>query len=156
MISRRIMRAAILVLSVTVLMPMMRPADARSPDPAKIDQLLLRAQHLADTVEIKRLQCEYGYYLDRSDWDAVLDLFTDDIVAEYGNSGVFRGKEHVRALLYAIGYGKSGLRVGQLRDHIQLEPVVDVAPDGQSARGRWKALVLLGQYGEYARWQTGP
>src|SRR6185312_13473595 len=121
-----------------------------------VDQLLLRAQRLADTVEIKRLQSEYGYYLDRSDWDAVLGLFTDDVVAEYGNSGVYRGKDHVRGLLYAIGYGKSGVRVGQLRDHIQLQPVIDLAPDGQSARGRWKALVLLGQYGEYARWQTGP
>src|SRR5581483_1012743 len=157
MISRRRIRAAIVILSIPCCLPMLLPlANARAADSAKIDQLLLRAQHLADTDEIKRIQCEYGYYLDRSDWDAVLDLFTDDIVAEYGNSGVFRGKEHVRALLYAIGYGKSGLRVGQLRDHIQLEPVIDVAPDGQSARGRWKALVLLGQYGEYARWQTGP
>lgn len=156
MISRRVMRVAIVVLSITFLVPTLRPAYARAADSAKIDQLLARAQHLADTVEIKRVQSEYGYYLDRSDWDAVLDLFTDDVVAEYGNSGVFRGKEHVRALLYAIGYGKSGLRVGQLRDHIQLQPVIDVAPDGQSARGRWKALVLLGQYGEYARWQTGP
>ena len=118
--------------------------------------LLARAQQLQDTVEIKRLQSMYGYYLDQSNWDGVLDLFTDDVVAEYGNSGVFSGKPQVRALLYAIGYGKSGLRVGQLRDHIQLQPVIDVAPDGATARGRWSALVLLGQYGEYARWQTGP
>ena len=129
------------------------PAVAASPSAGG---LLERAQRLADTAEIKRLQCIYGYYLDRSDWDAVLDLFTDDIVAEYGNSGVYRGKAHVRAMLYAIGYGKSGLRVGQLRDHIQLQPVVDVASDGATAKGRWKALVLLGQYGDYARWQTGP
>jgi ketosteroid isomerase-like protein len=149
------MRRVIVVLSICLLVPLSE-AGARTADVAGIDQLLLRAQRLADTVEIKRVQCEYGYYLDRSDWDAVLDLFSDDVTAEYGNSGVFRGKEHVRALLYAIGYGKSGLRVGQLRDHIQLQPVIDVARDGQSALGRWKALVLLGQYGEYARWQTGP
>jgi ketosteroid isomerase-like protein len=156
MLSSRAMRTVIAVLS-TCLLPLLPPAaSARSVTTASADQLLLRAQRLADTVEIKRVQAEYGYYLDRSDWDAVLDLFTDDVVAEYGSSGVFRGKGHVRALLYAIGYGKSGLRVGQLRDHIQLQPVIDVAPDGQSARGRWKALVLLGQYGEYARWQTGP
>ena len=137
-----------------VLLPCLAPvASAAAPS---VDVLLGRAQRLADTAEIKRLQCIYGYYLDRSDWDAVVDLLTDDAVAEYGNSGVYRGKAHVRDLLYAIGYGKSGLRVGQLRDHIQLQPVVDVAPDGQTALGRWKALVLLGQYGDYARWQTGP
>lgn len=156
MVSSRTLRTALSVLSKCLVALLLPAAGARTADAANVDQLLLRAQRLADTVEIKRLQCEYGYYLDRSDWDAVLDLFTDDVVAEYGNSGVYRGKEHVRGLLYAIGYGKSGLRVGQLRDHIQLQPVVDLAPDGQSARGRWKALVLLGQYGEYARWQTGP
>ena len=128
---------------------------ARAADPAA-QALLERAQRLHDTVEIKRLQSMYGYYLDRSDWDAVLDLFTDDVTAEYGNSGVYIGKAHVKAMLYGIGYGKSGLRVGQLRDHIQLQPVIDIAPDGLAARGRWHALVLLGQYGEYARWQTGP
>ena len=153
--SRRASRAIIGVLSVFFL-ALLAAAGTRAAEAASIDELLARAQRLADSVEIKRLQCEYGYYLDQSDWDAVLELFTDDIVAEYANSGVFRGKDHVRALLYAIGYGKSGLRVGQLRDHIQLQPVIDIAPDGQSARGRWKALVLLGQYGEYARWQTGP
>ena len=120
------------------------------------DMLLARAEHVQDVAEIKRLQSIYGYYLDRSDWDAVVDLLTDDVTAEYGSSGVYIGKAHVKALLYGIGYGKSGLRVGQLRDHIQLQPVIDVAPDGQTARGRWKALVLLGQYGDYARWQTGP
>ncbi len=134
------------------------PCFAQSANNASpsVDALLNRAHRLTDTADIKRLQSIYGYYLDRSDWDAVLDLFTDDIVAEYGNSGVYRGKAHVRAMLYAIGYGKSGLRVGQLRDHIQLQPVVDLASDGETARGRWKALVLLGQYGDYARWQTGP
>ncbi|HWW81891.1 MAG TPA: nuclear transport factor 2 family protein [Steroidobacteraceae bacterium] len=156
MVSSRALRAAIVVLSTCLFSLLLSAATARTAGAASVDQLLLRAQRVADTVEIKRVQCEYGYYLDRSDWDAVLELFTDDVVAEYGNSGLFRGKEHVRGLLYAIGYGKSGLRVGQLRDHIQLQPVIDVAPDGQSARGRWKALVLLGQYGEYARWQTGP
>jgi ketosteroid isomerase-like protein len=156
MFSSRATRFGAVLLSTCLLALSIALTGARPANAATADQLLTRAQRLADTVEIKRLQSEYGYYLDRSDWDAVLDLFTDDVVAEYGNSGVYRGKDHVRGLLYAIGYGKSGLRVGQLRDHIQLQPVIDLAPDGQSARGRWKALVLLGQYGEYARWQTGP
>ena len=156
MFSSRATRFGAVLLSTCLLALPIAFIGAPTANAATADQLLTRAQRLADTVEIKRLQSEYGYYLDRSDWDAVLDLFTDDVVAEYGNSGVYRGKDHVRGLLYAIGYGKSGLRVGQLRDHIQLQPVIDLAADGQSARGRWKALVLLGQYGEYARWQTGP
>ncbi|MEY4761906.1 MAG: hypothetical protein RLZZ200_1762 [Pseudomonadota bacterium] len=129
--------------------------EARAAAPAA-DVLLERAQRLADTAEIKRLQAIYGYYLDRSDWDAVLDIFTEDVQAEYGASGVYRGKAQVKALLYGIGYGKSGLRPGQLRDHVQLQPVINLSADGQSAKGRWKALVFLGQFGDYARWQTGP
>ncbi|HEX3836521.1 MAG TPA: nuclear transport factor 2 family protein [Steroidobacteraceae bacterium] len=121
-----------------------------------IAQLEQQATQLADLEAIKRLQRAYGYYLDRSDWDDIVDLLTDDATLEYGPAGVFVGKAHARALLYAIGYGKSGLRPQQLREHVQLQPVISLAPDGQSAKGRWRAIVLLGQFHEYARWQTGP
>lgn len=144
-------RLAVALLS--VLLPLAAPATAAQPSAA---ELLVRAQRLADTAEIKRLQAVYGYYLDRNDFEGVLDLFTEDVVAEYGAGGVYRGKPKVRELLMAIGYGKATLRPGQLRDHIQLQPVITLSADGQTAQGRWKALVLLGQYGDYARWQTGP
>lgn len=121
-----------------------------------IAQLEQQATQLADLEAIKRLQRAYGYYLDRSDWDNIVDLLTDDATLEYGAAGVFVGKAHARALLYAIGYGKAGLRPQQLREHVQMQPVITLAPDGQSAQGRWRAIVLLGQFHEYARWQTGP
>ena len=146
----RIIACALCLLSLLGLAPV---AKAAAP---QAEVLLQRAQRLADVAEIKRLQAIYGYYLDRSDWDNVVDICTDDIVAEYGSSGVYRGKAQYRAMLYAIGYGKAGLRVGQLRDHIPLQPVIHIDADGRTAHGRWMALVLLGQYGEYARWQTGP
>jgi hypothetical protein len=134
-------------------------AGAQTPhtqDAPNIAQLEQQATQLADIQAVKRLQRAYGYYLDRSDWDNIVDLLTDDATLEYGPAGVFVGKEHARALLYAIGYGKAGLRPQQLREHVQLQPVITIAPDGQSAKGRWRAIVLLGQFHEYARWQTGP
>jgi ketosteroid isomerase-like protein len=146
----RLIACALCLLSLLGLAPV---ATAAAP---QAEVLLQRAQRLADVAEIKRLQAVYGYYLDRSDWDNVVDICTDDIVAEYASSGVYRGKAQYRAMLYAIGYGKAGLRVGQLRDHIPLQPVIHIDADGRTAHGRWMALVLLGQYGEYARWQTGP
>jgi len=136
-----------------------RPAHTQSvPASAALNiaQLEQQATQLADLNAIKRLQRAYGYYLDRSDWDNIVDLLTDDATLEYGPAGVFVGKAHARALLYAIGYGKRGLRPQQLREHVQLQPVISLAGDGQSAKGRWRALVLLGQFHEYARWQTGP
>ena len=115
-----------------------------------------QATQLADIEAVKRLQRAYGYYLDRSDWDNIVDLLTDDATLEYGPAGVFVGKAHARALLYSIGYGKSGLQPQQIREHVQMQPVITIAPDGQTAKGRWRAIVLLGQFHQYARWQTGP
>ena len=130
-----------------------RAAPPPAPDIVSLEQ---RATQLQDIADIERLQRAYGYYLDRSDWDNVVDLLTDDATLEYGNAGVYVGKAHARALLYAIGYGKAGLLPQQLREHTQLQPVITLGLDGRTAKGRWNALVLLGQYQQYARWQTGP
>lgn len=118
--------------------------------------LLQRAERALDLKEIERLQRAYGYYIDGSDWDNVVDLLTDDATAEYALAGVYVGKASIKALLYGIGYGQRGLRPQQLREHTQLQPVITLSPDGRTARGRWRAVVLLGQYQEYARWQIGP
>src|SRR5690348_12338146 len=85
----------------------LRDAHAASP-PTDIASLQQRATLLQDVNDIKRLQRIYGYYLDRSDWDDVVDLLTDDATAEYGGSGVYVGKTSVRKLLYAIGYDRAG------------------------------------------------
>ncbi|HLB97322.1 MAG TPA: nuclear transport factor 2 family protein, partial [Acetobacteraceae bacterium] len=79
-------------------------AGAQTPhtqDAPNIAQLEQQATQLADIQAVKRLQRAYGYYLDRSDWDNIVDLLTDDATLEYGPAGVFVGKEHARALLYA-------------------------------------------------------
>src|SRR3954469_17306059 len=78
-------------------------AGAAIPDAASV---LQRAERALDLKEIERLQRSYGYYIDRSDWDNVVNLLTDDATAEYGQSGVYVGKASIRALLYGIGYGQ--------------------------------------------------
>jgi hypothetical protein len=131
-------------------------AQARAADTADVSQLLQRAERAIDIKEIERLQRSYGYYIDSSDWDNVVDLLTEDATAEYALAGVYVGKKSIKALLYGVGYGQRGLRPKQLREHTQLQPVITLAADGKSARGRWRAVVLLGQFEEYARWQIGP
>jgi hypothetical protein len=129
--------------------------SATAADAADVS-LLQRAERALDLKEIERLQRSYGYYIDASDWDNVVDLLTDDATAEYALAGVYVGKPSIKALLYGIGYGKRGLMPRQLREHTQLQPVVTLSPDGRTAKGRWRAIVLLGQFEEYARWQVGP
>ena len=111
------------------------PAQPR--DDAQI--LTERAERALDLKEIERLQRSYGYYIDHSDWDNVVDLLTEDATAEYGQSGIYVGKASIRGLLYGIGYGQQGLLPQQLREHTQLQPVVTLVarwPHGQGALAR--------------------
>src|SRR5688572_29610724 len=84
---------------------------------SEVATLQRRATMLDDLSDIKRLQRIYGYYLDRSDWDNVVDLLTDDATAEYASSGVYVGKASIKELLHAIGYDWAGLPKGLLREH---------------------------------------
>lgn len=120
------------------------------------ERLLVRAERALDLKDIERLQRAYGYYIDHSDWDNVVDLLTEDATVEYGQSGIYVGKASIRALLYGIGYGQRGRSPAVLRQHTQLQPVVTLSPDGRTAKARWRAIVLLGQYNQYGRWQIGP
>src|SRR5262245_45438862 len=110
----RLLRSLVWVFALNV--PCMAQAEGPATD---VGALLQRAEHAFDLKEIERLQRSYGYYIDHSDWDNVIDLLTDDATAEYGQSGVYVGKKSVRGLLYAIGYGQRGLQPQQLREHTQ-------------------------------------
>jgi len=121
----------------------------------KIAVLEHKAGLLQDAKAIKRLQRAYGYYLDQGAVDQVVDLFTGDATAEYGHFGVYAGKDHVKALLYAINGGAPGIKEGVLHEMLQVQPVVDVAPDGMTAKARWREIGMLGQYGKSAEWEGG-
>ncbi len=67
--------------------------------------------------------------------------------------GVYVGKRRVRAFLDLLGH--DGLTEGWLNDHLQLQVIVDVAPDGKTARSRSRELAMTGQYGGPAAWSAG-
>ena len=54
-----------------------------------------------------------------------------------------------------MGGGHIGLAEGALFNHMILQGVVDVAPDGRTAMGRWRAFVQIGQYQKFAIWSEG-
>jgi hypothetical protein len=122
----------------------------------KIALLEQRKTALQDINDIKRLQRAYGYYLDAAMWDQVTDLFAENGTVEFGLDGVYRGKERVRQYFYALGGGKTGLSPGQVSESFQLMPVIDLAPDGRTAKGTWRAVILTGQLGTNAFWGEGP
>ncbi len=112
-----------------------------------------RAMLLRDAQEVENLQRIYGFYLDRAMWDQVADLFADDGTIEMGQRGVYVGKRRIRQFLNLLGH--DGLTYGWLNDHIQLQPIVDVAPDGKSARLRSRELDMMGVFGKSGTWSEG-
>ena len=122
----------------------------------QVRQLETRRERIEDRNDIERLQRAYGYYVDEGLWDEVADLFAEDGSVEYGLDGVYVGRDRIREYLYALGDGQNGLPEGRLNEHLQLMPVVTVAADGMSARGRWRGLILEGELGRSAMWGEGP
>jgi hypothetical protein len=123
---------------------------------AQIDSLEQRKARIEDVNAIERLQHAYGYYVDRALWDEVADLFADDGTIEIGLDGVYAGKARVREYLYALGGGRRGLADGELNEHLQVMPVITLAPDGETAKARWRAIALTGELGGAALWSEGP
>lgn len=122
----------------------------------RVAQLEQRKSLVEDANAIERLQHAYGYYVDRGLWDEVANLFADDGTIEIALDGVYVGKQRVREYLYALGRGRQGLQPGELNEHLQVMPVITVAPDGLTAKARWRAITLTGQHGGDAFWGEGP
>lgn len=116
---------------------------------AQLQQLRHEADLVADASAIKRLQRAYGYYHDQKMWDAMADLFAEDGTIEMSQDGVYVGQKRVRQYLNALG-GGAGLKEGQLNDHLNLQPVINVADDGKTAKGRWRAVLMTGELGKRA------
>jgi hypothetical protein len=108
---------------------------------------------LEDENAVEQLQRIYGFYIDKGFWSQAADLFADDATIEVAGSGVFAGK--ARVLEFLRSRGPEFPRDGRLYDRMQLQPIVHVAPDGRSARGRWRLFAQEAQYGEFARWGAG-
>lgn len=109
----------------------------------RADKLEQRIQRIEDINTIEDLQRTYGFLVDKALWKDVADLFSEDGTLEIGGRGVFVGK--ARIYQYLLFLGKEGPQYGRLLDHMQLQPVIHVAPDGITAQGRWRFLARGGE-----------
>ena len=112
--------------------------------------LAARAQHLSDEIEVTNLQHQYGYFLDRRMWDDVAKLFAADGTMEIGLQGVYVGTKSIRRGLNSLG--PPGLSPGEVNDHIHLQTIVTVLPDGRTARARGTELGMTVSPGGKALW----
>ena len=129
---------------------------------AKLAALEHKVTLLDDWQAIRRLHFLYGYFIDKCLYQEVVDLFADDGEVWFFG-GKFKGKAGV-ARLYIGRFRKvftgdlNGPVDGFLLDHPQMQDVIDVAPDGKSAKARIRALMQAGRhvdYGEKRQWWEG-
>jgi len=114
---------------------------------AKIAETRLKIERSQDYDEIENLENAYGYYVDKNLWDNVADLFVKDgSHMELAQRGYYRGQDRIRAFLHDFG-GREGPSVNRLGVHAQFQPVIHVAPDGQTANVRIRLLQMMGQAG---------
>jgi hypothetical protein len=130
-------------------------AEALAPDtlarPKRVDRVdtaLADAERaigrVKDYHEIENLQSAYGYYLDKNLWNDLADLFAKDGSMELAQRGVYTGRERVRSFLTNVFGPTEGPVEGRLGNHLQLQPVIHVAADGQTAHIRARLWQQLG------------
>jgi hypothetical protein len=93
-----------------------------------------------DIEDIKRLQRAYGFYLENWMAQEVIDCFADgpDVSLEIA-LGNFVGKEGVKRFFNTYLDQREHPSPEFLHMVMQLSGIVDVAPDGNTAKGRWYA-----------------
>ncbi|HWW65213.1 MAG TPA: nuclear transport factor 2 family protein [Sphingomonadaceae bacterium] len=114
----------------------------------EVAELRGQAQAASDYIAISNLQRSYGYYVDKGLWNEAADLFAEDGTLEIAGRGVYQGRERVRAYLHKL----PPFQRGQLFNHMQLQPVIHIDPDGLSAKARWRTFIQLATLDVEARW----
>lgn len=137
------------------LLPIFAPPPVRAADTleARAAAYRERVARLEDQDAVENLQALYGYYFDKGLWDQVADLFSRNGSFEYGQRGVYIGQDRIRRAL--LLFGPQGLAPGYLNNHMQLQAVIIVAPDGRTATARWQGMVQLAKPGANGIWGVG-
>lgn len=110
-----------------------------------------RVGELEDVNAIRRLHWAYGYYIDFNRAKDVSELFAEDGEVIF-LSGIYRGRDSVFRL-YGTWFqnlflenGGEGPVDGFLLDHFQMQDIITVAPDRQTAKGRFRGMLFGGSH----------
>lgn len=134
-----------------------RKSQATTPDNDELAALKKRLQHLEDIDAIKKLQAKYVHYLFTQHYDRIFpECFAqkrDDVSAEFSDSGVYKGPEHVKALYAAFDATKH--IPGFFIMHMMVNPYIEIAEDGMSAKSHWLSPGITNNR-EKSGWVFGP
>jgi hypothetical protein len=111
---------------------------------ARISQLEDQVRVLQDIEAIKKLQRAYGYYLEHWMYQEVVDCFSDspDAMLDIW-VGKFVGKKGIKRFFETIISEEELTSPELLHQVMQIAGIVDIEPDGQTARGRWQGWGVI-------------
>jgi SnoaL-like domain len=130
---------------------------------ARVEKLENELGIQQDIHQIRRIQYSYGYFIDKSQYNEVADLFSDNGEVWF-LGGIYKGKAGVRRLYIErfqthFTQGHNGPRYGWLLDHPQMQMVIDVASDRSTATVRGRSMMQAGLHetaaGDQRAWWEG-
>ncbi len=134
------------------------PGSLSDREMEKLQDRVARLETIAGRAEavraVKRLQRAYGHYAEFGLWEDLAGLFAERGVATFP-PGTLGKDEILEYFRENPGGGKMGLPDGVLHSLMMIQPVVTLAPDGRTARGRWRLYSMLGVHGKSAEWKGG-
>jgi SnoaL-like domain len=127
------------------------PARTVTDLEAQVRALELKLERLRAVEDVENLESTYGYYADKSMQDPISALFAEHSTLEILGRGVFVGSGRVYEYMRRLG----APTYGTLFNHMQLQPVVHVSADGNTAQIRARLVVMFGQLNNSAQWAEG-
>ena len=104
---------------------------------AKIKALESEVATFKDIEAIRRLQKSYGYYVEHLMVDELTELWADDGELQWVGWGSFKGKEKIKTVWAKMRKDNPAPYINLA---MQLSDIIDIAPDGNTAKGRWYSL----------------
>ena len=153
------MRTASIAIAAVMLTGAAVPAAAQSAA-ERLDALDDRITRLEDMNEIERVQRAYGYFVDKSQWTPLSELFTEDATLEIGGKGIFIGRDRVLEYMQTA-FAPDGAKEGLLANHMQFQAIPDISEDGATGWARARAYVMSVGWGlplyenEYEKGEDG-
>ena len=112
----------------------------------RVHRLVQNVERAESVRAVKRLQETYAQYSQFGLWTDMAALFADDAQLSYGKD-TERGRKGIENYFFTkFGEGTHGLKPGGLHTQMVLRPLVNVAADGQTAKGRWWEFSMTGQH----------
>ncbi|MEP7355128.1 MAG: nuclear transport factor 2 family protein [Acidobacteriota bacterium] len=133
---------------------------ASSAEALRLRKLETGTERAESLRSAKRLQYAFSQFQEAGLWTDLAELFSKDVTMEVisGKTSVetITGRDALKAYwMHRANRQAAGLAEGQLNEHLQLQPIVNLTSDGKAALGTWHEISLLGTFGTSASWEGG-